>query len=90
MNDVRRAEEAERLWNDDLMVEAREHIRQTILDKWANSPLDDVDGREKLRYLLHVHGVYDAFFRRVLADGTLARFEEERKKRGLREFLRSA
>lgn len=87
---IKRGAEAERLWNDDLMAEARAHIRQTIVDKWMASPMDDVEGREKLRYLLHVHECYDRFFQRAIQDGKLAALEDERKKKGLREFLRIA
>ena len=86
----KRGLEAERLWSDELMVEARAHIRSTIIEKWANSPMDDIDGREKLRYLLHVHEMYDRFFRRAIEDGKLATLEAERKKKGLREYLRIA
>jgi hypothetical protein len=85
----RRAAEAERLWQDEMMVEAREHIRAHIIDLWANSPMDDLDGREKLRYLLHVHKLYDDFFKRAIADGKLAKLEAERKRLGLREILRA-
>lgn len=87
---IKRAAEADRLWNDDLMAEARAHIKQTIVDKWMASPMDDIDGREKLRYLLHVHECYDRFFRRAIEDGRMAQLEEERKKKGLREYLRIA
>lgn len=86
----RRAADADALWNDALMAEAREHIRATIIDRWANSPMDDVDGREKLRYMLHVHTLYDRFFQSALADGKMAKLEAETKKRGLMEYLRSA
>jgi hypothetical protein len=86
---IRRAAEAERIWSDDLMQEARTHIRQTIIDQWAQSPMDDVDGREKLRYLLHVHELYDRFFKAALSDGKIATLEAERKKRGLLEYLRA-
>ena len=89
MDPQRKAAEADRLWNDDLMVEARAHIRQSIIDRWTSSPMDDIDGRERLRYLLHVHELYDRFFQAAISDGKLAKLEAERKRHGWLELLRA-
>lgn len=85
---LRRAQAAEALWNDPLMVEARKHIEQAIVDKFKTAPLADKEGLYDVRLLLHVHALYDAFFKQAISDGPVARLEIENRRRGLLDRVR--
>ena len=46
--DAHRGEEARRLLEHPLLVEAFEVLEQEITERWSNSPARDAEGREKL------------------------------------------
>lgn len=76
----RRAQEAQLIWDSQIMREAREHIEKTLVKTFAETPLRDDDGLKRIRMLFEVNKSYESFFRAVLDDGKLARIEIERKK----------
>jgi len=76
----RRAQEAQLIWDSQIMREAREHIEKTLIKGFAETPLRDDEGLKRIRMLFEVHKSYESFFRAVLDDGKLARLEIERKK----------
>lgn len=76
----RRAQEAQLIWDSQIMREAREHIEKTLVKGFAETPLRDDDGLRRVRMLFEAHKAYESFFRAVLDDGKLARIEIERKR----------
>ncbi|WDW06030.1 hypothetical protein PWE35_09360 [Stenotrophomonas maltophilia] len=50
-DEIRDGQEAERLLNHPLLLQAFELIEKDIQDQWLNSPARDVDGREKLHLM---------------------------------------
>jgi len=90
MNDLeqreRRAQEAERVWSSDIMVEARAHIERALMKGFADTPLRDDEGLMRIRMLYEAHKAYESFFRAAIDDGKMAQLEI---KRGMRSRLRS-
>lgn len=83
----RRAQEAQLIWESQIMREAREHIEKTLVKGFADTPLRDDEGLRRVRMLFEAHKAYESFFRAAIDDGKMARIEIERKKT-LREKLR--
>lgn len=84
---VRRAERARRLLEDDLVKEAREQIERTLWETFKASPLRDVEGREKLRLMQDVADKFFGYLAAVVQDGELAKLEIESKKKGLWKIM---
>lgn len=79
----RRAQEAQLIWESQIMREAREHIERVLVKGFADTPLRDDDGLRRVRMLFEAHKAYESFFRAAIDDGKMARIEIERKKRSL-------
>lgn len=47
-SEIRRGEQAERLLQDDVLLEAFESIEREFTEQWKTSPVRDQDAREKL------------------------------------------
>lgn len=76
---IRRAERAQRLLSDELMVEAREHMRESITRAlWKRHTLA-AEERERLDAMVRYHESFWSWFERVLADGKLAELEEKQR-----------
>lgn len=76
---IRRAERAQRLLSDELMVEAREHMRESITRAlWKRHTLP-AEERERLDAMVRYHESFWSWFERVLADGKLAELEERQR-----------
>jgi hypothetical protein len=91
MTPIRRAERANALLADDLMVEARTHMRESLTRAmWRRSDLADADQQKLDAYVRH-YGDFFAWFERVLADGKVAEADLKDKSRLRRvgERLRS-
>jgi len=82
----RRAQEAQLIWESQIMREAREHIERVLVKGFSDTPLRDDDGLRRVRMLFEAHKAYESFFRAAIDDGKMARIEIERKKT-LREKL---
>lgn len=81
---IRRGQDAQRLLDDPLMVEARDTLRVRIMAAWEQSPARDVEGREALWRMLKSH---DALFA-LLADAvTTGRFETEKVRDAARKAI---
>lgn len=64
---------------DELMVEAREHMRESITRAlWKRHTLPPEE-RERLDAMVRYHETFWSWFERVLADGKLAELEEKQK-----------
>lgn len=85
---LRRAQEAQRLWDHEIMREAREHIDAALMKGFAATPLRDDDGLRRIRMLYEAHKAYEAFFRAAIDDGKMAELEIKRRK-PLMERLRA-
>jgi hypothetical protein len=71
-NRLRRATRAAELWDDPIMVEARELIERQIVEKFKTAPLSDPEGLYKVRLLLHLSQLYETFFKNAVMDGQMA------------------
>ena len=71
-NDIQRAQHAQRLLDDELLNEAFEAIRLTYLQEWENSPVRDVEGREKLWTMLKLLDRVKGHLQSVIDDGKVA------------------
>lgn len=78
-NPIQRKERAERLLGDELMVEARDHMRDSITRAlWKRHALP-AEERDRLDAMVRFHDTFWSWFERVLADGKLAELEEKQK-----------
>lgn len=69
---IRRAERAVRLLDDDLIREAREHMRESLTRAmWRRDALPAAEQMKLDAYVRH-YGEFFAWFERVIADGKLA------------------
>lgn len=84
---VRRADRARRLLEDELVKEAREQIERTLWETFKASPLRDVEGREKLRLMQDVADKFFGYLAAVVQDGELAKLDIESKKKGLWKIM---
>ncbi len=76
---LKRKEAAERLLKHELMVEARDYMRDAITKAlWSRHKLAAED-RDRLDALVRHYDSFWAFFERVLADGKMAEMEEKQK-----------
>jgi len=67
-----RGQDAKRLLEEPLLVEAFNTLEQEIIDKWKTAPARDVEGREKLWTMLHLLQRTRAHLESVMASGRLA------------------
>jgi hypothetical protein len=68
-----RANRAKEALENPLVQEALEHYEQEIVTAWKNSPLRDVEGRERLRVMLETHRAFREFLQNTMESGKLAR-----------------
>lgn len=74
-----RKQRAERLLSDELMQEAREHMRDSLTKAlWRRHTLAQED-RDRLDAMVRFYDTFWSWFERVLADGKLAEIEEQNK-----------
>lgn len=66
---IRDGQEAARLLEHPLLVQAFELIEQDITEQWKNSPVRDVDGREKLHLMERLLQRIKAQLRSVVENG---------------------
>jgi hypothetical protein len=76
--ETERGQRAKELWENEVFTEAREAVRQGILDTWATSPVADKEGQHELRLMLKLLGDLEANILRFMADGQMAKLEIER------------
>ena len=79
MTPIRRAEHALRLLSDPLIIEAREHMRETLTRAaWKRHELSDADRAKLDAYMRHFDSFF-AFFDRVITDGKIAEADLQAK-----------
>ena len=84
-HDIDRANRAEQIMNDPLMVEARETIEAELWRLFKSSVPTDFEALSQIKSMQYMHTKYEAFLKTCISDGKLARMELERKKKSLRE-----
>lgn len=68
-----RAQRAREVLENPLLSEALEHYETEIVTAWKNSPLRDVEGRERLRVMLETHKAFREYLHNTMEAGKLAR-----------------
>lgn len=85
--DIQRAQKADQIMGDPLMIEAREHIEAELWRLFKSAVPTDFEALSQIKSMQYMHGKYEAFLKACINDGKLARIEIERKKKPLRERL---
>lgn len=81
--ELQRGENARRILEDPLFIEAVETIRAEIAAKWQGSPARDTEGRERLYLSRKMLDKIEGHLQSVMASGRLAQATlAERLKRG--------
>ncbi|KPF66113.1 hypothetical protein IP84_17010 [beta proteobacterium AAP99] len=73
LQDVNRGAHARAALENPLIVEALEAFEQEITNQWKNSPLRDVEGREKLRMLLEAQNKFRQYLQSTMDNAAIAR-----------------
>lgn len=71
--EIRRGEQAKRLLEEPLLVEAFTYIEQELIEAWKNSPQRDTEGREKLHLSLCLLLKLKAQIQEVMETGEIAK-----------------
>jgi hypothetical protein len=77
-HDVKRGNDAARILAEPLFQEAWKSVEQAIHERWADSPIRDIEGQQQLRLMLKLLGDVRAVLESVLSDGKVAATELER------------
>ena len=70
--EIVRANHAQDALNNPLIQEALSHYETEITEAWKNSPLRDVEGRERLRLMLAAHQAFKSYLNTTMETGKLA------------------
>lgn len=81
LNPIDRADKAQRILSDPIYQEAFASVREALLQKFESAPVNDVEGMAKVRLCLKLLHDVRANLERVIADGKMAEFELQEKKR---------
>lgn len=71
-SEVARAERANELLNDELMVEAFQTLTNRFAEEWANSPVRDSEGRERIWLMQKLLKSVGDHLREIAQTGKLA------------------
>lgn len=77
---IRRAERAQNLLAEPLIVEAQEHIEAECWRLFKELAPTDVDGLAQIKGMHYTHQKFFAFLRRAVNDGKKAKAEIEEKR----------
>ena len=70
--DVSRGTRAKALYESEPFKEAMASVKKAIIDKWASSPIADIEGQHELRLLLKIHGDFEQNLISVINTGKMA------------------
>ena len=87
--EVQRGDEARRLLEEPLLVEAFAMLRQRYIAEWESSPARDTEGREKLWLMNRLISSVENQLKQLLETGKLASIQLEQK-RTLRDRAKAA
>ncbi len=91
-HEVSRGAHARAALENPLILEALEAYEKEITEQWKNSPLRDVEGREKLRLMLEAQKKFRQYLQTTMDSGKIAMEVIEQQSRLHRlgqSFLRS-
>lgn len=67
-----RGQQAKRILEDPIFVEALQKVSQELDQEWINSPIRDTEGREKIYMMRKMLGVLHVQLQSVMETGKLA------------------
>ena len=67
-----RAQKARQFLEDTMIKEALDGIQAAIIEQWSNTPIKDVDLREKTWMMFNVHKIFVERLREHIATGEMA------------------
>ena len=89
LKDVDRGARAQRILNDELVVDALAKIRSAIFQRWQDCSVKDTESQIELKHLLTVLTNFETYFRRAISSGEFSANELE-KARTMKEKMRRA
>ncbi len=76
---INRGLQAQQLAENPLLQEALQAWQSAITKQWMESPLRDVDGRERLRLMLEASKTFQQFLEATISTGKVAQATVEQK-----------
>ena len=70
--EIQRGQQAKRILEDPIFVEALQKVSQELDQEWINSPIRDTEGREKIYMMKKMLGVLHVQLQSVMETGKLA------------------
>ena len=70
--EIQRGQQAKRILEDPIYVEALQKVSQELDQEWINSPIRDTEGREKIYMMKKMLGVLHVQLQSVMETGKLA------------------
>ncbi len=70
--EIQRGQQAKRILEDPIFVEALQKVSQELDQEWINSPIRDTEGREKIYMMRKMLGVLHVQLQSVMETGKLA------------------
>lgn len=83
--DISRGLRAKQILEDDLMVEAADHIEKELWRVFNETNPNDAEGLMHVRQMKYMHAKYQEFLRAAVANGRLAQINLEAKKKSLKQ-----
>ena len=80
--DLARANRAELLLNEPLVIEAFDALKREYIGAWEASPARDTDARERLWQAVQIVGKVRSHLQAMVGDGKIAQADIERMARG--------
>ncbi len=79
--EVWRAEKAKQFLNDEMIKEALDGIRDKIIQQWADTPIKDIELREKVWMMYNIHKNFIERLQEHIATGEMASLQIKQGKR---------
>jgi hypothetical protein len=79
LEEVKRGARAQEILDNPIFKEAMQAFDTEITNQWKQSPLRDVEGREKLRLMLEANRVFLQFIQTTMETGKLASLQPPKK-----------
>ena len=70
--EIQRGQQAKRILEDPIFLEALQKVSQELDQEWINSPIRDTEGREKIYMMRKMLGVLHVQLQSVMETGKLA------------------
>ena len=70
--EIQRGQQAKRILDDPIYIEALQKVSQELDQEWINSPIRDTEGREKIYMMKKMLGILHVQIQSVMETGKLA------------------